>query len=91
MISCFGNHFKPLGPNLFFSRTSLLAATPSFGEVDVIATKRTYFSKTRDNSFLGDFGLRCVQKVHTLSGPAKKKKLMSNFPWLSTTIKIYHC
>ena len=47
MLSCFGNHFEPLGPYLFFSRASLLVATPTFGEVDVIATKRTYFSKTR--------------------------------------------
>ena len=49
MISCFENHFKPLatGPYLSILGTSLLAATPAFGEVDVIATKRTYFSKTR--------------------------------------------
>ena len=47
MISFFGNHFKPIGPYLFFLGTSLLAATPAFEEVDVIATKRTYFSKTR--------------------------------------------
>ena len=61
MISCFGNHFKPLGPYLCFffgGGTSLLAATPAFGEVDVIATKRTYFSKVI--IFLGDFGHRCV-------------------------------
>ena len=51
MISCFGNHFKPLGPYHSFLGTSLLAATPTFGEVYVIATKRTYFSKTRENYF----------------------------------------
>ena len=51
MISCFGNHFKPLGPYLFFSRDQFTCSHPTFGEVDVIATKRTYFSKTRDNYF----------------------------------------
>ena len=47
MISCFGNRFKPLGSYIFILGTSLLAATPAFGEVEVIATKRTFFSKTR--------------------------------------------
>ena len=30
-----------------FLGTCLLAATPTFEEVDVIATKQTHFSKTR--------------------------------------------
>ena len=50
MISCFGNLFKPLGPNLSLLGTSLLAATSTFGEAYVSATKRTHFSKT-DNYF----------------------------------------
>ena len=41
MISYFGNLSKPLGPNLSFLGTSLLAATTAFGEAAVIATKRT--------------------------------------------------
>ena len=73
-----------------FPGTSLLAATSTFGEVDVSETKRTYFSKTRLIIFLGDFGSDvCCQ--FALFGPAMKKKPGSNFPWLNTTIKIYHC
>ena len=88
MISCFGNLFKPLGPYLSFPGTSLLAATSTFGEVYVSATKRTYFSKTRIIIFLGDFGPDVCCKF-ALFGPAMKKKLRSNFPGLSTTkIKI---
>ena len=56
MISCFGNPFKPLGPYLSFLGTSLLAATSTFGEVYVSATKQTYFPETRIIIFLGDFG-----------------------------------
>ena len=38
-----------LGPTLFlFLGDSLLAVTPTFGEVHVNATKRTYFSKTAE-------------------------------------------
>ena len=63
MLSCFGNHFEPLEPYL---GTSLLAATPTFGEVDVIATKRTYFSKTRDNYLPRRFRpLMCAVSSHT--------------------------
>ena len=32
-----------------------------------------------------------MQQIHTLFGPAMKKKLRSNFAWLSMTIKIYLC
>ena len=46
-MRCFGNLFKPQGPNLSFLGISLLAATFTFGEAYVGATKRTYFSKTR--------------------------------------------
>ena len=84
MIRCFGNLFKPPGPYLSFLGNSLLAATPTFGEADVGATKRTYFSKTRITIFLGDFGPDVCSKF-ALFGPAMKKKLRSNFPWLSTT------
>ena len=86
MISCFGNHFKPQDPTFSFLGTSLLAATTTFGEVAVIATKRTYFSKT-----LNYFPCRFRPQMCALVSPAMKKKLRSNFPWLSTTIKIYHC
>ena len=48
------------------------------------ATKRTYFSKTRTIIFVGDFG-RDVCCKFALFGPAMKKHLRSNFPWLSTT------
>ena len=41
--------------------------------------------------FLGAFGLWCVQEVLHFSALPWKMKLWSNFPWLSTTIKIYHC
>ena len=51
MISCFGHPFQPLGPRFSFLGTSLLAATPTFGEVHVTATKRTCFSKTRIINF----------------------------------------
>ena len=84
MISCFGNLFKPLGPNLSFLGTSLLAVTFTVGEAYVSATKRTYLSKTRTIIFLGDFGPEVCCKF-ALFGPAMKKKLRSNFPWLSTT------
>ena len=59
VISCFGHSFKPLGPHFSFLGNSLLAATPTFGEVHLTATKRTYFSKTRIITFLGNFRLRC--------------------------------
>ena len=86
MTSCFGNLFKPLGPNLSFLGTSLLAVTFTFGEAYVSATKRTYFSKTRTIIFRGDFGSDVCRKF-ALFGPAMKKKLWSNFPWLSTIKK----
>ena len=54
---------------------------------------RAFRAVTWQNSwqiiFLGDFGHRYVQQIHTLFGPAMKKKLRSDFPWLSMTIKIY--
>ena len=84
MISCFGNLFKPLGPNLSFLGTSLLAVTFTFEEAYVSATKRTYFSKTQTIIFLSDFGPDVCRKF-ALFGPAMKKKLRSNFPWLSMT------
>ena len=91
MTSCFGNLFKPLGPNLSFLGTSLLAVTFTFGEAYVSATKRTYFSKTQSIIFLGDFGPDVCRKF-ALFGPAMKKQLLSNFPWLSTIKqKKYHC
>ena len=34
--------------------------TPTFGEADVIATKQTFFSKARDEYFVGDFVLWCM-------------------------------
>ena len=43
-----------------FLRTSFLVVTPTFGEVDVIATEQTFLSKTRGQYFLGDFGLKCL-------------------------------
>ena len=73
-----------------FLGTSLFAATPTFEEVDVIATKRTYFSETL-NYFHRRFRPHICAVSFALFGPAMKKKLRSNFPWLSTTIKIYHC
>ena len=91
MTSCFGNLFKPLGPNLSFLGTSLLAVTFTFGEAYVSATKRTYFSKTRSIIFRGDFGPDVCRKF-TLFGPAMTKQLRSKFPWLSTIKqKINHC
>ena len=79
MTSCFGNLFKPLGPNLSFLGTSLLAVTFTFGEAYVSVTKRTYFSKTRTIIFRGDFGPDVFRKF-ALFGPAMKTKLQSNFP-----------
>ena len=55
-----------------FLGISLLAATFTFGEAYVGATKRTYFSKTRIIIFLGDFGPDVCFKF-ALSGPAMKK------------------
>ena len=76
MLSCFGNHFKPIRPYLFFSflGTSLLAATPTFGEVDVIATKRTYFSKNRDNYFSRRFRPQMCAVSFALFSPAMKNE-----------------
>ena len=91
MTSCFGNLFKHLGPNLSFLGTSLLAVTFTFGEAYVSATKRTYFSKTQLIIFHGDFGPDVCSKF-ALFGPAMKKQLRSNFPWLSTIKQNkYHC
>ena len=69
MIRYFGNLFKPLGPNLSYLGTSLLAATSTFEEAYVGATKRTYFSKTRAIIFLGDFGPDVCCKLHFLVLP----------------------
>ena len=64
MIRCFGNLFRPLGPNLSFLGISLLAVTFTFEEAYVGATKRTYFSETRKIIFLGDFGQMCAVSLH---------------------------
>ena len=79
MISCFGNRFKPLGPCFFFSRDQ-------FGEVDVIATKQTYFFKTRDNYFPRRFGPQMCAVSFALFDPAMKKKLGS---WVLSFLYVY--
>ena len=53
------------------------------------------FHRLQHNHLKGNFqhyqDHKYVQQIHTLFGPAMKKKLRSNFPWLSMTIKIYLC
>ena len=64
MIRCFGNLFKPLGPNLSFLGTSLLAATSTFGEAYVGATKQHISLKLGRLFSSVISALMCAESLH---------------------------